>query len=557
MSQSTIERPPAPAAVSPSHVKERIDADAGGGNAHPWLGRLSSAVIFVLLVTTAVWGYSNDWKLPSLAIFGSRATADNEGWCEEHGVPETECIECNAELVPRLKEYGWCQEHGIAQCPLEHPELAQLTKTPIVTATDVEEADKALALVPRAENNSRCLLHEKRIQFASIEAMEKAGVDVTVAMRRPIVEAVTANGEVTYDETHLARLASRVAGTVWRVDKQVGDTVRQGDVLALVDAAEIGKAKAEFLQAIAQVRLTATNVEKLRPLAQGAISQRQVREADAANQSAQIRLMSAQQALVNLGLPVRAEEFQALSTAEIAARIQFLGLPPEMVAKFDGASTTSNLFPLRSPLEGVVVARKVVPGEVVDTRTTIFGVADVRRMWLMLDVRQVDAQYLSLGQKVLFQPSDRTDRQEVGGTLDWISTATDDQTRTVKVRVNLPNKDGRLRANTFGTGRILLREEPRAVVVPTEALHWDGCCKVVFVRDKDFLKQGSPKYFHIRQVRPGVVEGDTTEIIAGLLPGEVIASKNSVVLEAQLLKSNLGAGCACCAAVKKSADSDE
>ena len=131
--------------------------------------------------------------------------------------------------------------------------------------------------------------------------------------------------------------------------------------------------------------------------------------------------------------------------------------------------------------------------------------------------------------------------------MSWISTDADDVTRTVKVRVDLPNADGRLRANTFGTGRIVLREEPKAIVVPSEAIHWDGTCNVVFVRDKNFFKPDAPKIFHVRSVRPGVKDGDTTEIIAGLLPGEVIASKNSVVLEAQLLKSNLGAGCGCVA----------
>jgi cobalt-zinc-cadmium efflux system membrane fusion protein len=76
-------------------------------------------------------------------------------------------------------------------------------------------------------------------------------------------------------------------------------------------------------------------------------------------------------------------------------------------------------------------------------------------------------------------------------------------------------------------------------------MHWDGNCHVVFVRDKNYHDEQSPKFFHVRSVRPGVRDGDLTEIIAGLLPGEVIASKNSVVLEAQLLKSNLGAGCGC------------
>ena len=202
------------------------------------------------------------------------------------------------------------------------------------------------------------------------------------------------------------------------------------------------------------------------------------------------------------------------------------------------------------PLDGIVVARHIVPGEVVDTNTTLLGVADVQQMWLMLDVRQEGAKYLSLDQPVLFQQGDDDDTPEIKGSLAWISTEAGDQTRTVKVRVNLPNKDGRLRGNTFGTGRIVLRQEPRAVVVPCEAVHWDGDCSVVFVRDKNFLLDGSPKFFHIRTVRLGVKDGDTTEIIAGVLPGEVIASRNSVVLEAQLLKSKLGAGCGCCAPVK-------
>jgi cobalt-zinc-cadmium efflux system membrane fusion protein len=194
---------------------------------------------------------------------------------------------------------------------------------------------------------------------------------------------------------------------------------------------------------------------------------------------------------------------------------------------------------------------KTVAGEAVDSSAAIFGVADVERMWLVLDVRQEDAKYVSLGQEVRFGSSDRKDEPEIKGAVTWISTAADEQTRTVKVRVDLPNADRRLRANTFGTGRIVLRNEPHAVVIPTEAVHSDGDCTVVFVRDKNYLREGAFKFFHIREVRVGVKNDETTEIIVGLLPGEVIASKNSVVLEAQLLKSNLGAGCACCASPKK------
>jgi cobalt-zinc-cadmium efflux system membrane fusion protein len=226
-----------------------------------------------------------------------------------------------------------------------------------------------------------------------------------------------------------------------------------------------------------------------------------------------------------------------------------------MTASFEKNTTTSNLLAVRSPLDGVVVQCEAVPGEVIqsDSPKMLFTVTDLRRMWLMLDARQDEASLLSIGQKVLFKSSDsKGTANDATGTISWISTEVDDKTRTVKIRVDLPNTDGRLRANTFGTGRIVLREEPKAIVVPTEAVHTDGDCAIVFVRDKNFFQENSPKFFHVREVRLGAREGSNTEIIAGLLPGEVLASRNSMVLEAQLLKNNLGEGCACCAPVKRS-----
>jgi cobalt-zinc-cadmium efflux system membrane fusion protein len=502
--------------------------------------------VVAVLGGLAVWGHLTDWTMPKFSSLIGQGVAQVEAWCQQHNVPEAQCIECNKSLLPAGQDYGWCKEHGIAQCPLEHPDLAQLKTTPVITGAMLERASRALALRPRLENNSRCVLHQRRIQFASAQAVEKVGIDIAIVQERPIVEAITANGEVGYDQTRLAHLPSRVAGTVWRVEKQIGDKVKTGDILALVDAGEVGRAKGEFLQSISQLRLKQASVERLRPLAEGqVVAVRQFREAEAAYQEAKIRLLSAQQTLVNLGLPARAEDFADLDTEEIARRIQFLGLPQELVERLSTGETTSNLFPLRAPLDGVVVERHVVEGEVVDTSIPLFDVADLSRLWMMLHVKQEEAKYLTVGQKVLFRPSYASDEQEIGGAVAWISTAADDQTRMVKVRVDLTNSDGRLRTSTFGTGRIVLREESQAIVVPSEAVHWDGTCHVVFVRDKNFFQPSAPKFFHVRSVRTGLKEGGLTEIIAGLLPGEVIASKNSVVLEAQLLKSNLGAGCGC------------
>ena len=134
----------------------------------------------------------------------------------------------------------------------------------------------------------------------------------------------------------------------------------------------------------------------------------------------------------------------------------------------------------------------------------------------------------------------------MSGKLVWISTTADQQTRMVTVRAELPNPQGQLRNETFGAGRIILREEQEAIVVPNEAVHWEGCCHVVFVRDKGYFDStDSPKVFHVRTVRLGAKNEKFTEIIAGVLPGEVVATKGSDVLRAELLKNNLGEGCCC------------
>ena len=99
------------------------------------------------------------------------------------------------------------------------------------------------------------MLHEHRIQFVSQEAVEKAGIEVETVGTAPVVESVTGNGEVAYDQTRMARLSARVPGSMFRVYKQVGDPVKAGEVIALVDAAEVGRAKSEFLQALVEVRL--------------------------------------------------------------------------------------------------------------------------------------------------------------------------------------------------------------------------------------------------------------------------------------------------------------
>ena len=497
--------------------------------------------VFALLAGIAAWGHHSNWTMPKFSEITGQAGAEADDWCSEHSVPESQCIACNADLMPKGKLYGWCKEHGVHECVLCNPELAQTNKPADIRPEDLERAQRALAVRPRTKNNPRCKLHLRRIQFASHEAARRAGIDVDVAMRSPIVEVIQANGQIIYDQTRLARLAPRVAGTVWRVDKNVGDPVHQGEVLALIDSVDVGRAKSELLEALAELDLQRATYDRISGLAaKGAVPGKRALEAETAMNQARVRVLRAQQALANLGLVFSIEQLDALPADRLVQHVRFLGLPKEVVASLPSEQATANLTAVFAPLDGVVVRRGVVAGEVVNTSSELFVVADTSRMWIMLDVPLEDAQYVTLGQMVHFH-SDVLD-QKPTAQITWISTSVDQQTRTVAVRAEVANPDGRLRDETYGTGHIVLREESDAIVVPNESVHWEGCCHVVFVRDKNYLKPDSYKVFHTRSVRVGVKTDDVTEIIAGILPGEVVVTKGSGVLRSELLSANLGAG---------------
>jgi cobalt-zinc-cadmium efflux system membrane fusion protein len=270
-----------------------------------------------------------------------------------------------------------------------------------------------------------------------------------------------------------------------------------------------------------------------------------VRAAEAADREASIRYLAAQQALVNLGLPIPQEDTKNITPEQLAHRVQFLGLPSAITQKLDPATTTANLLPVRALLDGTVIDVKVTEGEVVDASKTLFVVADASRMWLLLTVRPEDARYATIavpnkrGNTVLFNPDGGG--SAVNGELTWRSQVIDEKTRTLQFRADVSAPPSTLPAHSFGKAKIIVREEPKAIVVPRESIHWEGDCHVVFVRDKDWFKEGSPKVFHIRTVRPGVTNGPYTEVIAGLFPGEVVASKNSTVIRSEMLKNALGA----------------
>ena len=486
-----------------------------------FIGSVPMLLTFAALAGVAYWGHHTEWTFSTAHRGGAKSS-------QAAKVEDLLTTETGSSSPAK-----WCEQHGIAACPLCDRSLAQVMK-PLepASAEELERVQKAFAVRDRHENDPHFLASGLRVRAASKEAVEKLGIDVAPVWEAAMTESITASGEVSFDATKVARLAARVPGTAWRVTKQIGDTVKAGELLAIIDAAEVGKAKAEFLHGIVQVRL---KTQALANLKNAPVPERQKKEAEAARRDAEVRLLSAEQALVNLGLSVKAAEFGKLEVDDIANQLQRLGLSRELSKTAADADLPGTLLPLRAPLDGVVMQVDVIAGEVVDPADVLFVVADPRQMWANLNVMATDASWVQVGQAVRFLPDGV--KAEFTGQVDWIGTSADETTRTIPVRVVMPNAEGKLRASALGVGRIVLREEPHAITVPNEAVQTVGGCQVVFVRDKEFLKPNGPKVFHARMVRTGAKDITNTEIIVGVAPGEVVVSKGSALLADELKRN--------------------
>ena len=271
---------------------------------------------FAALAGVAYWGHHTEWTF---------STAHRGGAKPSQAAKIEDLLTTESGSASPSK---WCEQHGIAACPLCDRSLAQVLK-PLepASAEELERVQKAFAVRDRHENDPHFLASGLRVRAASKEAVEKLGIDVAPVWEAAMTESITASGEVSFDATKVARLAARVPGTAWRVTKQIGDPVKAGELLAIIDAAEVGKAKTEFLHGIVQVRL---KTQALANLKNALVPERQKKEAEAARRDAEVRLLSAEQALVNLGLSVKAAEFGKLEVDDIAKQLQRLGLSREL-----------------------------------------------------------------------------------------------------------------------------------------------------------------------------------------------------------------------------------
>jgi cobalt-zinc-cadmium efflux system membrane fusion protein len=313
----------------------------------------------------------------------------------------------------------------------------------------------------------------------------------------PVPLAEPLNGRVTFNENVTARVTSPISGRVVTLAAQVGDSVKAGDALAVLDSPDLGAAVADLRKARADEARKKPALERARALFDAGVFARKDLET------------------------AEADERQAQAETERAA-MRLRNLAPE--GGEDGR------YAVRAPIAGVIADRQLNPGMEVrpDLANPLFIITNPARLWVVIDLPERDLSKVAPGQPVSVQvdawPDDR-----FPGRIEKIGEVVDPATRRVQVRCSLPNPERKLKPEMYARVTLLADENRTAVRLPNTALVTEGLYSYVFVEQ-------SPGVFKRRRVQLAVQDRDYSYVASGVEPAERV-----VVAGAVLLNSELGA----------------
>ena len=343
-----------------------------------------------------------------------------------------------------------------------------------------------------------------------IDATMLRDLHVTVAPveARPGSEDVSLLGELAIDERTYAEVGVPVPSRALQLLAAPGDRVSEGQVLAELQSSDAGRARSDYLSARARQELASATLQRKRDLVSAGVAPvRELQEAEAEVSAATAALRSAAATLTSLGLPLPKPDD-----------------PP-------GTAT----YELRSPVRGTVIDRRVARGQIIEPSVAAFRIGDLSTLWLTVHAFERDAVRIRVGSpaRVTFPA---LPGQAYQGTVSLVGREVSRESRTIPVRIDVSNQDGKLRPGMSATAGVPVGESSSLVLaVPVAAVQRvrDRWC--VFVP-----KDGST--YEVREIGRGRDLGADVEVLSGLKAGERIVIDGAFLLKAQAEKSEGGRG---------------
>ena len=333
-------------------------------------------------------------------------------------------------------------------------------------------------------------------------AVRLAGIELLTVSSNSVDELV-ANGSITFDANKVSVVSSRVEARVVSVRADLGQEVPAGGVLAVLESSEVGQTRGDLERARATLEIAQRNYEREQRLFREQItSQKELLEAESAYRTAQADLRSA------------------------ASRLGAVGAT-------GGRGAT---FSLSSSVAGTVVERNASPGQSVGPSTNLFTVADLRNVWITVDVYENDLARIRPGAAATIAPTALAGEPFIG-KVTYAGGVVDTASRTFKVRVEVANAGFRLRPGMFAQVRI--KTAPirlgGGITIPEEAVQELNGRQVVFVA------AGLPGRYVARPVTVASRSGTGNLVIgSGIVAGDRVVTRGAFQLKAELTKASFG-----------------
>ncbi|MEN8221527.1 MAG: efflux RND transporter periplasmic adaptor subunit, partial [Pseudomonadota bacterium] len=365
-------------------------------------------------------------------------------------------------------------------------------------------------------------LDEHETKHLSKAQMQALDIEISQIKSGQLQRYLTLTGEIALNEDNLVHLVPRVEGIVLKVYKHLGDEVKKGDVMAVLESREVADAKAEYLASKEQLALAQDNYNRSSKLQKKRlISEQQFFEIKQTLLEVQIRTKSAARKLHALGF---SDAYVKKLPQQPANRLTKY----QMVAPIDGIVIEKHIV-LGEVLSPESSEFAIAEGTVLNTELSAYVIADLSSVWVNFDVYPRDLPYLKENKSVIISSSDGIADQI--GKISYVSPMIDRDTRTALIRSVLPNSKGRWRAGLFITGKIFIESVRLTLVVPKTAIQTNNAnLPAIFVVTEDS--------YELQSVNLGHSDDVQVEILSGLKKGQAYVSKGGFILKAEMQKDS-------------------
>lgn len=366
----------------------------------------------------------------------------------------------------------------------------------------------ALLMPDRRTPQDEATLHDPDIIDLSTDLMDPDSptwiVDVQPVAVMPFSETLRVSGKVEFDEQRVARIGASVTGRVTEILAMPGQEIDRGTVLARINSTELGQTQLAFLKARAANELASRAYERAKILYKEDVIAKadlQRRQSEAETSSAERRAM--------------------------ADQLRVLGMLPEQIEQLGKTGNVNSISTVLSSLDGTVVERKIVLGQVVQPSDALFTVADLSEVWVTAQVPEQEASLLALEQPIRIEIPALAN-QHFEGKLVYVGELVSNDTRTIPARTILQNENRMLKPGMLATLLISGKPTDRPVVPASAVVREDGY-------DHVFVALGE-NHYKLTVVKLGPETNGVRPVISGLEPGTLIVTQQAYHLNTERKK---------------------